>query len=136
MTAGKAAFGPQVLLKRDGTEVLFERGKIERAIGAAGQATGEFTADEVLALSDAVLARLIPQQPLDVERVQDTVERVLMEAGYYATARAYIVYRERHGRLRRDRHSLIDVAASMNEYSRAKTGAYRPTPTRAIRSVA
>lgn len=39
-----------------------------------------------------------------------------MEAGYYATARAYIVYRERHGRLRRDRHSLIDVAASMNEY--------------------
>lgn len=116
MTAGKAAFGPQVLLKRDGTEVLFERGKIERAIGAAGQATGEFTADEVRALGDAVLARLIPPQPLDVERVQDTVERVLMEAGYYATARAYIVYRERHGRLRRDRHSLIDVAASMNEY--------------------
>ena len=116
MQADIAAYGPRVLLKRDGSEVSFERGKIERAIGAAGQATGEFTAAEVRALSDAVVARLIPQHPLDVERVQDTVERVLMEAGYYATARAYIVYRERHGRLRRDRHSLIDVAASMNEY--------------------
>ncbi len=39
-----------------------------------------------------------------------------MEAGYFDTARAYIVYRERHGRLRRDRKSLVDVASSMNEY--------------------
>uniref|UniRef100_UPI0032B11C4A ribonucleoside triphosphate reductase n=1 Tax=uncultured Stutzerimonas sp. TaxID=2901168 RepID=UPI0032B11C4A len=46
----------------------------------------------------------------------NAVERVLMEAGYYDTARAYIVYRERHGRLRRDRKSLVDVASSMNEY--------------------
>ena len=55
---------------------------------------------------------------LTVEQIQDCVERVLMEAGYYPTARAYIVYRERHGRLRRERRSLVDVAASMNEYLR------------------
>ncbi|NVJ11176.1 ribonucleoside triphosphate reductase, partial [Myxococcus sp. AM001] len=116
MQLDKLTFMPQVLLKRDGSEVPFDLRKIERAIDAAGQASGEFTREEVRALSDAVHARLIPPHPLDVERVQDTVERVLMEAGYYATARAYIVYRERHGRLRRDRHSLIDVAASMNEY--------------------
>ena len=39
-----------------------------------------------------------------------------MESGYFATARAYIVYREQHGRLRRDRKTMLDVAASMNEY--------------------
>jgi len=39
-----------------------------------------------------------------------------MEAGHFDTARAYIVYRERHARLRRDRKAVIDVAASMNEY--------------------
>ncbi|MEZ1842818.1 ATP cone domain-containing protein, partial [Pseudomonas putida] len=53
---------------------------------------------------------------LDIERVQDLVERVLMEAGHYPTARAYVVYRERHGRQRRERKTLEDVAASMNEY--------------------
>ena len=32
------------------------------------------------------------------------------------TARAYIVYREQHTRLRADRKTLVDVAASINEY--------------------
>src|SRR5690606_20320089 len=79
-------------------------------------ATGEFEAHEAKALADAVLARLLEFHCVGVEQVQDRVERVLMEAGYYQTARAYIVYRERHGRLRRERKQLIDVAASMNEY--------------------
>ncbi|MGC3736934.1 ATP cone domain-containing protein, partial [Pseudomonas aeruginosa] len=50
------------------------------------------------------------------ERVQDLVERVLMEAGHYPTARAYVDYRERHGRLRRERKTLVHVGASMNEF--------------------
>src|SRR5690606_25500494 len=62
------------------------------------------------------LARLGGAAELEIEQIQDVVERVLMEIGYYATARAYIVYRERHARLRRDRQSVVDVAASMNEY--------------------
>lgn len=39
-----------------------------------------------------------------------------MAAGHFRTARAYIVYREQHARLRRDRKNLVDVASSMNEY--------------------
>src|SRR5690606_21558899 len=104
------------LRKRDGSLVPFDLGKIQRAIAAAGQASGEFGGAHAQALADAVLARLLEQRELDVEQVQDRVERVLMEAGYYPTARAYIVYRERHGRLRRDRKALVGVAASMNEY--------------------
>ena len=107
---------PLTLFKRDGSEVSFDESKIQRAILAAGTATGELAADQAEALTMAVLARLPGLQSLDIEDVQDKVELVMMEAGYYATARAYIVYRERHGRLRRDRKHLVDVAASMNEY--------------------
>ena len=94
---------PALLYKRDGSEVCFDAGKIARAIAAAGQATGEFAAEETEALTAAVLQRLKGIRALDVEQVQDRVERVLMDAGFYKTARAYIVYRERHGRLRRER---------------------------------
>ena len=107
-----------VLRKRDGTRVVFDACKIERALGAAGQASGEFAAGQAVTLTQAVLLRLAEFPELDVERIQDCVERVLMEAGYYATARAYIVYREQHGRLRRDRKAIVEVAASMNEYLR------------------
>jgi ribonucleoside-triphosphate reductase len=116
MGAGPGFHRPQLLLKRDGNEVPFDAAKIERAIAAAGRATGELGDSEAAALTEAVLARLLEFRSLGVEQVQDKVELVLMEAGFYATARAYIVYRERHGRLRRERKTLVDVAASMNEY--------------------
>ncbi|WP_312958502.1 ribonucleoside triphosphate reductase [Stutzerimonas nitrititolerans] len=106
---------PVSLRKRDGRLVAFERDKIARAIEAAGSATGEFDIATAQALAEGIQARL-RRRVVDVELVQDTVERVLMEAGHYATARAYIVYRERHGRLRRDRKAIVDVASSMNEY--------------------
>jgi anaerobic ribonucleoside-triphosphate reductase len=108
--------GPVSLRKRDGRLVAFELGKIKAAIVAAGIASGEFAGSQAGPLADAVLLRLLDQETLDVEQVQDHVERVLMEAGYYASARAYIVYREQHSRLRRDRKAIVEVAASMNEY--------------------
>lgn len=106
---------PVSLRKRDGRLVAFELVKIGAAITAAGLATGEFDQATARLLACEVLARL-PQRVVEVEQAQDAVERVLMEAGHYATARAYIVYRERHGRLRRDRKAIVDVASSMNEY--------------------
>ena len=106
---------PVSLRKRDGRLVAFELEKIVQAIRAAGHATGEFDAETAQALAARVLLRL-PQRVMQIEQAQDAVERVLMEAGHYATARAYIVYREQHGRLRRDRKAIVDVAASMNEY--------------------
>ena len=114
--SGLAGYGPPVSLrKRDGRLVAFERDKIARAIEAAGIAIGEFDTATAEVLAEAIQARL-QRRVVDVELVQDVVERVLMEAGHYATARAYIVYRERHGRLRRDRKAIVEVASSMNEY--------------------
>ncbi|MGE4406304.1 ribonucleoside triphosphate reductase [Pseudomonas sp.] len=108
--------GPVSLRKRDGRLVAFELDKVGRAIAAAGAATGEFASPVAQALADGVRQQLAAQATVEVEQVQDRVEHALMEAGYFDTARAYIVYRERHGRLRRDRKAIVDVAASMNEY--------------------
>ncbi len=106
---------PVSLRKRDGRLVPFELEKIGAAIEAAGLATGEFDQATAQALAAHVLTRLT-QRVVEVEQAQDAVERVLMEAGHYGTARAYIVYREQHGRLRRDHKAIVDVASSMNEY--------------------
>ena len=106
----------RMLRKRDGRRVAFELDKISRAICAAGEATGEFGDATALTLADTVQRQLAGLDEVDVEQVQDRVEHALMRAGYFDTARAYIVYRERHGRLRRDRKAIVDVASSMNEY--------------------
>ncbi|WAE51844.1 ribonucleoside triphosphate reductase [Stutzerimonas frequens] len=107
---------PVSLRKRDGRLAAFDMAKIERAIAAAGAATGEFGASEAHALAEAVCLQLAHRTAVEVEQVQDGVERTLMAAGHFDTARAYIVYRERHARLRRERKAVVDVAASMNEY--------------------
>ncbi|MCW8158783.1 ribonucleoside triphosphate reductase [Stutzerimonas stutzeri] len=107
---------PVSLRKRDGRLAAFEVDKIARAVAAAGAATGEFEAAVAQALAEAVRLQLADRTAVDVEQVQDAVERALMAAGYFDTARAYIVYRERHARLRRDRKAVVDVATSMNEY--------------------
>lgn len=107
---------PSNIRKRDGHIAIFDAEKIEHAIAKAGQATGEFKAEQATQLTDKVLEKIAGNDLLNIETVQDYVERILMEAGYFNTMRAYIVYREQHNRLRQDHKTLIDVSASMNEY--------------------
>ena len=102
--------------KRNGQPERFAADKIEAAVAAAARATGELNAAQVQDITGQVLAQLPAREMLDIESIQDVVERCLMQAGYWQTARAYIVYREQHQRLRRNRHELVDVAAAMNEY--------------------
>ncbi|MBF7728638.1 ribonucleoside triphosphate reductase [Pseudomonas sp. N040] len=109
---------PVQIYKRDGSKAAFDPQRIRRALAAAGQAVGEFDSGQAQALTSVLLARLRGQRMVDVEQVQDLAEQVLLDAGYFRTARAYIVYREQHGRLRRDRKAIVEVAASMNEYLR------------------
>ena len=54
--------------------------------------------------------------PPGIERIQDVVEQSLIASNHFQTARAYIVYRETHKKLRDDRKTLVDVEASINEY--------------------
>ncbi len=104
------------LRKRDQRQVLFDAQKIVQAMTAAGRATGEFAASTAAQLSQKVIQNLPEHDELCVEDIQDRVETTLMESGHFRTARAYIVYREQHARLRRDQKNLVDVASSMNEY--------------------
>jgi ribonucleoside-triphosphate reductase len=106
------------VVKRDGKEVAFDLGKIESAIRRAGSATGEFGADEAARIAQRLgrtLARRV-RAALTVEAIQDAVEIALLHARHLRTARAFIVYREQHARLRADKQTVVDVAASVNEY--------------------
>ena len=110
---------PLAVIKRDGTLAAFNAGKIAAALARAGAATGEFGETRAAALAaeavKVIAHRFIGATPT-IENIQDVAEQVLIAADFLATARAYIVYREQHKRLRADRRTVVDVATSMNEY--------------------
>ncbi|MCU7844497.1 MAG: ribonucleoside triphosphate reductase [Candidatus Thiodiazotropha sp. (ex Monitilora ramsayi)] len=111
---------PTRVHKRDGSEAIFDAGKIENAILKAGQATGEFDGSEAKLLTSQVtkvLTHIGPREVIPgIERIQDIVEQVLISANHLKTARAYIVYREQHKKLRETQRTLLDVSASVSEY--------------------
>lgn len=107
---------PSNIRKRDGHIAIFDAKKIENAIAKAGKVTGDFDESKANQLTVKVLGNIAGNDLLNIESVQDYVERTLMEEGYFNTMRAYIVYREQHNRLRQDHKTVIDVSASMNEY--------------------
>ncbi|GAB1579796.1 ribonucleoside triphosphate reductase [Bordetella petrii] len=107
---------PQQILKRDGRVVDFDASKIVQAIAAAGNATGEIDATRAGMLGARVIDRLADQPSPGIETIQNLVEDTLVDAGHWRTARAYIVYRESHARLRSLRHTLVDVESAMEEY--------------------
>ena len=110
---------PAAVVKRDGKIVDFDLTKIESAITRAGAAAGELAAAEAVHIAHRLtrtLAKRAGTTALDVEAIQDAVEQGLLRAGYLKTARAYIVYREQHAKLRNDKQTMVDVATSINEY--------------------
>lgn len=107
---------PQHVIKRDGRIVGFDSDKIAQAIALAGAATEEFDKAVAERLAELVSAGLAGQPCPGIETIQNKVEQVLVAAGYWRTARAYIVYREQHARLRTMRHTLVDVESAMEEY--------------------
>ncbi|MFT3876448.1 MAG: ribonucleoside triphosphate reductase [Propioniciclava sp.] len=108
---------PATIVKRDGARAPFDAERIRSAIARAGAATGEFGGAEAHLLARQVGVRLSRRDGVPhVEEIQDAVEHLLIESGYTATARAYIVYRDQHRKLRADRRAVVDVANSINEY--------------------
>lgn len=81
----------------------FDSSKITFAIAEAGKATGTFEEREArkLTLRVLTLAHELRLGPLpEVEEIQDIVERVLLDSPFYKAAKAYILYREQHARIR------------------------------------
>ena len=89
--------------KRDGRIVKFDPEKITNAIAKAGAATEEYDSGtakrltiKVLTLAEQLLGDRVP----NVEEIQDIVEETLLQSPYRKTAKAYIIYRDQHARLR------------------------------------
>jgi len=105
--------------KRDGRLAPFDISKIKNAIAKAGTATEEFDqfeAEFLTAQVIKVLTHLHRYGIPEIEQIQDIVEHVLITSNYTKTARAYIVYREQHKKLRTDKKTFVDVTTSVNEY--------------------
>jgi ribonucleoside-diphosphate reductase alpha chain len=103
----------QNIIKRDGRAVVFDSERIYRAIEKAFRAElaldGEEKLDQVTGarvreITEVVVAeafqRAAAGERIDVESIQDAVERHLMKHGDYAVARRYIVYREERKKAR------------------------------------
>ena len=89
--------------KRDGRTAKFDRKKIEKAIEKAGLETGEFDAAQAVELTDKVLGVLETRNQKrlpSVEDIQDIVEDALIGSKFKKTAKAYIIYRDQHKKLR------------------------------------
>lgn len=97
--------------KRDGRTVTFNIEKIANAIFKAAQAVGGTDYDEALYLAGKV-GDVLMERNLDepsVEEIQDIVEKVLIEEGHAATAKAYILYRSTRTRAREMDTRLMKV---------------------------
>ena len=110
----------------------FELAKIASAIQRAGAATGEFDARQAQRLADtsAACSPTVMYWSRRHRSGQDAVEQMLAGSGYFTTARAYIVRRDRHDRIAtRGERSSTSRRPSTNTWRR-RTGASTPTPTR------
>ena len=89
--------------KRDGRLLKFNAEKITGAIAKAGAASGEFDHAVARTLTIRVLnlaEKIFDSRITTVEEIQDIVEEVLLSSSYRKTAKAYIIYRDQHARLR------------------------------------
>lgn len=111
--------------KRDGRIVPFEQKKITQAIYKAMQAVSEGDRKDAKKVSDSVVKEL--EKRFDgkefkkerdyptVENIQDIVERQLILHKYPDTAKAYILYRDLHSRMR-NINNIFDIGAMIQTY--------------------
>jgi len=107
----------QKIKKRDGRIVQFDSNKIKIAIQKAGEFTDEFDEKvagklslKVLNLASETIKNKVPK----VEEIQDIVEEVLLSSTYKQTAKAYVIYREQHNKLREIANTAsIDLVGSI-----------------------
>ena len=101
--------------KRDGRIVAFDDSKITDAIFAAAQAVGGADREMAVEITLCVLKCLKAENKeiVDVEHVQDIVEKVLIKKGHAKTAKSYILYRAKRTDIRNARSELMDTVAEI-----------------------
>lgn len=94
----------EYVVKRDGRTTNFEKGKIVLAILKAFKAVDgeitEYAQEKAEKISNYIEKKIIKEEKLDVETIQDLVEKGLMATKRKDVARAYITYRNDRARAR------------------------------------
>ena len=108
------------VIKRDGKIAEFDLVKISEAIKLAFDAQETEYNDNIidfLALKvTADFATKIKDHQIAVEDIQDSVESVLVQAGYGEVAKAYILYRRQREKVRNLNTTLVDYKAIIDNY--------------------
>ena len=122
------------LIKRNGSEVTFDRSKISAAVRAANRAV-----DEQYRISDLdvdTIALVVEQaclalgRSVGVEEVQDLVEREIMKLGAFELAKAYITYRYKRELVRRSNTTddkIMSLIECNNEEVKQENANKNPT---------
>ena len=96
--------------KRNGSLAAFDPMKILHAIHMASTAVGdEMTPADFTYLTQKVCDAVADTEVPTVEQVQDKVEEILIRYGFAGTAKAYILYRAEHTKIRESESYLMDI---------------------------
>ena len=108
------------VIKRNGETTDFTLTKISDAIIKAFRATDvQYSNDVVDLLTLRVTADFqskVKDDGIHVEDIQDSVEKVLEQAGYTEAAKAFILYRKQREKLRTMKSTILDYKDVVNSY--------------------
>ncbi|TAK95060.1 ribonucleoside triphosphate reductase [Patescibacteria group bacterium] len=108
------------VIKRSGLVVPFDQKKVVLAVTKALAVTGEGTVKDARRVTDKVVQLLNKEHKKgsvpEIEEIQDLVERVLMILDFEETAKAYILYREQHRKIREADQSLDEATSLVDKY--------------------
>jgi ribonucleoside-triphosphate reductase len=91
------------IIKRDGKREAFSIDKIKNAIAKAFLSAGSFATQDVIT---NILSRVSIGNDTMVEEIQNQVEIALMSERYYAVAKSFMLYRQKHTEDREVRDKL------------------------------
>lgn len=108
------------VIKRDGEIADFTLAKINDAIMKAFNATDvQYNNDIIDLLALRVTAEFqgkVKEGKVHVEDIQDSVEKVLEQAGYAEPAKAFILYRKQREKMRNMKSTILDYKDVVNSY--------------------
>lgn len=108
------------VIKRDGIAADFQLNKIGGAIIKAFDATQvQYNQDIVDLLTLRVTADMqnkVEAGKIHVEDIQDSVEKILEQAGYTQAAKAFILYRKQREKMRNMKSTILDYKDVVNSY--------------------